>query len=369
MEAYEMTEYLNETYNGSPTNMLQDAAYYCYTIKDLETGKYYSGSRGVEGKKEHDLFTGYFTSSTAVDFREKLKQYPEKFSFSIEYFPSRQVAFIAEKTFHEKHTVGKNPMFINSASAGGTNCGAGTVLCRDDSGKTYRVTVEEFATGKHCHVSKGMMNIRTDEGIKKISVQDYDPNIHATEFSDYILALDTKTGFTCRISRTVFQKDTRYVGITKGKVIAIDKTTNERVVITKEEFDKNRNKYAGHTVGLIPVIDNVTGEKRMVRKEDYDKTKFSHFNKGKITLYSIRDRKNVKISKEEYNQNRGNYANMTTKVFYVVDGNFFKSKQELDDYYRKTRNKTILKVSQYEMAIKYPDITTITREEHANGKN
>jgi hypothetical protein len=364
-----MTEYLYETYNGSSENMLEDAAYYCYTIKDLDTGKYYSGSRGVEGRKEHDLLTGYFTSSTTVDFKEKLKQYPEKFSFSIEYFLTRQLAFMAEKALHEKHTVGKNPMFINSMSAGGSNCGAGTVLCRDNTGKTYRVTVEEFATGKHCHVSKGMMNIRTEEGVKKISVQDYDPRIHTTEFSDYILALDTKTGITCRIPRDAFEGDARYVGITKGKVVAINTITNERVVITKEEFDKNRSKYAGHTRGLISVIDNVTGEKKMILKKEYDKTKFSHFNKGKITLYSIRDRKNVKISKEEYMQDKDNYANMSTKVFYVVSGIFFKSKKELDVYYRKTRKKTILKVSQYEMAINYPEIITITKEEHENGKN
>jgi len=364
-----MTEYLNETYNGSSENMLEDTAYYCYTIKDLDTGKYYSGSRGVEGRKEHDLFIGYFTSSTTVDFKEKLKLNPEKFSFIIEYFHSRQAAFIAEKAYHKKHSVGKNPEFINAMSAGGSNCGAGTVLCKDDTGKTYRVTVEEFATGKHCHVSKGMMNIRTAEGVKKILVGDYDPQLHTTEFSDYVLALDTKTGITCRIPKDIFTNDERYVGITKGKVIAVDTNNNERMVITKEEFDKNRDRYAGHTSGLVPVIDTLTGEKKIIRKEDYDKSKFSHFNTGKLALYSIRDRKNVKISKEEYERDADNYANLATKVFYIVDGIFFKSKKELDVYYKNTRKKTILKVSQYEMTNKFSDITTITREEHENGKN
>lgn len=53
---------------------------------------------------------------------------------------------------------------------------------------------------------------------------------------------------------------------------------------------------------------------------------------------------------------------MPTKVFYKVDGNFFKSKELLDIYYRKTRGKTVLKVSQHDMAKKFSDIETITKK-------
>lgn len=364
-----MLNYLNETYNGSLTNMLTNSAYYCYTLRDTETGKFYSGSRGVEGSNKHDLLIKYFTSSTVIDFKEKLKKFPELFEYVVEFFKTRRDAFAAEKAFHQRQQVGKNPRFINSSTAGGSNCGAGSVLCKDDIGNTYRITVEEFATGNHKHISKGMMNIRTETGIKKIYTSNFDPSIHSTEFKDYVLAVDTVTGKTCRIPRCMFESDSRYVGITKGMVVAHDTVTNLRVTITKEEFKNSDGRYVGNTFGLVPVIDQVTGERKLVEKEKYDKELYKHHNTGNMVVYSFSKRKIVTISKEEYQTNPGDYANLTTKVFYKVDGKFFKSKDLLDQYYRETRGKTVLKVSQFEMSTKFNDIETITREEHKNGKN
>ena len=364
-----MLDYLNESYNGSLTNMLTNSAYYCYTIKDTETGKFYSGSRGVEGSNEHDLLVKYFTSSTIVDFKNKLKKFPGLFKYRIEYFKSRSDAFAAEKVFHQKHQVGKNPQFLNCITAVGSNCGSGSVLCRDNEGNIYRVTVEEFSTGKHRHVSKGMMNIRTESGIKKIFTTDFNPDIHSTEFKDYVLALDTTTNQTCRIPKSKFISSTRYVGITKGLVVAYDTVTKTKVSVTKEEFNNSNGRYVGNTFGLVPVIDKTTGEQKLIEKEHYDKNLYKHHNTGRAVVYSLSKRRIVTISKEEYQKNSDDYANLTTKVFYKVDGRFFKSKDLLNRYYKETRGKTVLKVDQFNMSIKFSDIETITREEHENGKN
>lgn len=369
MGVCEMLNYLEESYNGSITNMLLNSAYYCYTLRDTETGKFYSGSRGVEGSNKHDLLIKYFTSSSVLDFKEKLKKFPKLFEYNVEYFKTRSDAFAAEKSFHQRYQVGKNPIFINSLTAGGTNCGAGSVLCKDSVGNIYCVTVEEFATGRHVHVSKGMMNIRTNDGIKKIYVEDFDHNIHRSEFKDYVLALDTVTEKTCRIAKDVFESDDRYVGITKGSVVAIDTVTKTRVTVTTEEFERSNGRYVGNTFGLVPVTDKVTGEKKLIKKENYDRGLYKHHNTGNVTAYSLIERKTVLINKEEYQINSDNYANQTTKMFYKVDGKFFKSKELLDQYYRVTRGKTVLKVSQFAMSNKFSDIETITREEHKNGKN
>jgi hypothetical protein len=364
-----MLNYLEESYNGSLTNMISNSAYYCYTLKDTETEKFYSGSRGVEGSNKHDLLLKYFTSSTVVDFKEKLKKFPNLFEYRVEYFKTRAEAFVAEKAFHQKHQVGKNPSFFNSLTAGGSNCGAGSVLCKDSEGNTYRVTVEEFSTGKHQHVSKGMMNIRTETGIKKIYTADFDSTTQVTEFKDYVLALDTVTEKTCRIPKSVFDSDNRYVGITKGLVVAYDTVTNSRVSITQKEFNNSNGRYIGNTFGLVPVIDKNNGEKKLVDRKNYDKSLYKHHNTGNVVVYSLSERKNVTISKNEYQLNPNLYANLTTKVFYKVDGKFFKSKDSLDQYYRKTRGKTVLKVSQFEISAKFSDIETITKEDHENGKN
>lgn len=364
-----MKEYLHETYNGSLTNMLENSVYYCYTIKDKETGKYYSGSRGVEGVAKHDLLTKYFTSSSVIDFKEKLKRQPELFEVRVEYFESRVDAFMAEKMFHQTHQVGKNKAFINSATAGGSNCGAGTVLCKDENGNIYRVSVEEFSKGNHRHVSKGMMNIRTESGIKKIHVGDFDPLVDRSEFKDYVLALNTHTGITCRIPKSVFYSDEKYVGITKSKVIALDTVTNERVLVSVEDFNRSNGRYIGHTRGLLSVIDLFTGEKVMIERSEYDKERYIHYNTGNVVVYSLSERRVVKVSKEEYRKNSSNYANQTTMVFYEVDGHFFKSKKLLDEYYRKTRGKTVLGVKQFSISEKFKDVRVITKEEHKNGKN
>lgn len=369
MEVCEMLNYLLESYNGLQTNMLLNSAYYCYTLKDTETGKFYSGSRGVEGSSNHDLLVKYFTSSTVIDFKEKLKRFPDLFEYRVEYFKTRNDAFAAEKVFHQKHQVGKNPNFLNSLTAGGSNCGAGSVLCKDNEGNIYRVSVKEFSTGKHIHVSKGMMNIRTETGIKKIYTAKFDPSIHSSEFKDYVLALDTITGKTCRIPKSVFESNNQYVGITKGLVVAYDTITKTRISITKNEFDNSNGRYVGNTFGLVSVIDRVTGEHKLVEKENYDKDLYEHHNTGNVVVYSLSKRKNVTINKEEYQTNSNDYANLSTKIFYKVDGKFFKSKALLDIYYRETRGKIVLKISQYDIATKFNDIEVITREEHENGKN
>lgn len=363
---YEMLEYLNETYGGSKVNMLDNSAYYCYTIKDKNTNKYYSGSRGVEGRDTHDLLINYFTSSVVRDFKNNLKLFPEQYEFIIEYFNSRIEAFDAERKFHNKHNVGKNKMFINASNAGGTNCGAGTVLCRDKDGSIYRITVEEYATGNHVHVSTGFLNIRTEDGLKKISISDFDDEIHTTQFKDYVLAYDNTTKKNVKIPKEQFLSDDRYVGITSGKIVAKDKLTNKTVVLTEEEFKLNPEKYVGNTYGLVPVIEISTGEKKIIHKHEFDRQIYRHSNSGLLTVYSLEQKRNVKVSKEEYHTNIHRYANLSTKVFYRVDNIFFKSKDLLDEYYRKTRGKTVLKVSQYAMSEKFKDIEIISKEQYSN---
>lgn len=361
-----MTNYLKETYGGSKINMLSNSAYFCYTIKDVETEKYYSGSRGVEGSNEHDLLVNYCTSSSVTDFRKKIKEYPEKFEFIIEYFPTRADAFNAEREYHKKHNVGKSKYFLNSISSGGTNCGAGSVLCRGENGKTYRVSVDEYSTGKHVHVSKNMMNIRTPDGIKKIPVNKFDPTKHTTEFKNYVLALDTVTGKSCRIPNEKFIGNNRYIGITSGLVVAYDTQLDTRVSIPVEEFRNSKGRYVGNTHGMVPVIDKTTGETVIINKEEYDKEKYKHHNTDSLVVYSLGEKKNVRITRDEYNKNKEKYTNTNTKVFYIVDDIFFKSKKDLDVYYRQTRGKTVLKVSQSSMHIKFNDIKTITKEEYEN---
>jgi hypothetical protein len=364
-----MVDYLKETYNGYDKNPLEHSSFYCYTIKDIETGNYYSGSRGVVGQNTHDLLKNYFTSSSVVDFKEKLKKYPELFETRIEYFESRELAFESEALFHNKHQVGKNPMFINSSNCGGSNCGAGTVLCKFNNGKTYRVTLDEYKTGNHTHISKGLMNIRINDKIEKIKVDDFNPNLHKTEFQDYVLALNTDTNKTCRIPSNVFNSDSKYVGITKGKVVAFDIKNNCTLCVSVEDFNLFPDRYVGITYGKFTVINKETGKTEIIDRAKYDKSLYLHHNSGTSVVYCISSRKVIRIKTDDYHKNIDKYANLATKVFYIVDGEFFLSKKTLNRYYKKTRGKDILRVKQSNMSEQFTDIKTITRFDHENGKN
>lgn len=369
MREYEMTNFLNETYNGQKTNMLENSAYYCYTVFDNEYKKYYSGSRGIEGTDQHDLLSGYYTSSTIVDFVQRMIDCPEMFEIYIEYFSTRVAAFEAERIFHQKFNVGKNPLFYNVINSGGSNCGAGSTLCRADDGKIYRVSVEEYSTGYHKHISSGMMNIRLENGdVKKIKVNEYDPLVHTSEFKDYVMCVDKVAGITRRIPKEEFYSNDQYVGITTGKVSAKHKKTGQISIIDASEFYKDGSEYVGVTNGKFKAIDRETGEKRMISKEQYDLSIYKHPNENRIGVYSLEERKNLQVSSEEYHANIENYANLATKCFYIVDGLFFKSKDLLDAYYRKTRNgKTVIRTKQREMSTKFLDIKVITKEQHKNG--
>ncbi len=363
-------EYLNESYGGSLMNKLENDCFFCYTIKDLSIGKYYSGSRGVRGSNEHDLMKKYFTSSSVIDFKERLKNFPDKFKIRVEYFSTRAEAFLAETEFHKKHIVGKNEMFINSANAGGSNCGAGSVLCRDESGRLYRVSVEEYSSGRHKHMTAGTVTIRTDDGLKKIKLEEYDPEKHISQFKNHVVAINTETGKRCRIPKEQFISDKKYVGLTKGIACMFDTLHKKYVRLTSDELaNAEPGRYVGNTTGKVVAIEKDTGNHVLIDKTAYNREKYSHPNGDKVVVYSILERKTIRVSKQEYHDNQEKYANLTSKFFYEIDGIFFKSKKQAASYYRETRHKNILGTQQEHFFKKFTDIKVITKEEHQNEKH
>ena len=180
-------DYLQEGYGGEPQNPLTDKCFFCYTIHDTEFNKYYSGVKTRENSGEHGLLETYFTSSTVVDFKSRLKDTPEVFGVRIEYFTNRSDAFDAEKRFHAAHDVGKNKAFYNACAAGGSNCGAGSVLCIKDDGSTYRVSTEKYRKGEDRSVS---------------ARQTYCPAFHKYSPDSVYFLASSIGGFSTNLSKT-----------------------------------------------------------------------------------------------------------------------------------------------------------------------
>jgi hypothetical protein len=361
--------YLSKSYGGSLSNMVINAAYYCYTIYDCKHNMYYSGSRGVEGRSTHDLGDGYFTSSSVQDFVTRFKNEPHHFKFVVEYFQTRRDALLAEIAYHLDLNVAKHSQFYNAANADMTYCGAGSLLCKDSTGKIYRVSVQEYATGAHKHVCNGRMiaRLKSDGSTHSILKTDFDPKIYTTQFADHVSCYDNVLHKKRRIPSNVFYSDpNRFVGITKGLTTWVDKQTNQTVFLTTEEYDKDPDRYEGFTKDKVVIKQD--GKTVYYTKEEFKASGIKHPNKGGVGVYDVEDRCCKRISKIEYESNKQRYANTCATHFLIIDGIFFKSRESAEAYYKTSRGKyfprLLLKdLHQFDKAIK-----VISREDHMKGK-
>jgi len=205
---YKLEEF---TYNGTVNNENLNSAYFCYMIYDRKYNMFYSGSHGVEGRTTHDLFTGYYTSSSVTDFQKRMKDSSEEFKYIIEYFKTRKLAFEAEAQLHKLYNVAKSKYFYNSQNCGETqNCGAGSTSCRDSTGQIYRVSSAEYKTGNHVHACAGKMVVRLKyDNNKTISIDksEFDPTFHLTQFENYVLCRDLLNNKQVRIPREQFYNE------------------------------------------------------------------------------------------------------------------------------------------------------------------
>lgn len=368
---YKLEEF---TYNGTIENELSESAYYCYMIYDKKYNMFYSGSHGVEGRATYDLLDKYFTSSAVTDFRERLKKSSEEFTYTIEYFRTRKLAFEAEANLHQTYNVAKSKYFYNSQNCGAEqNCGAGSTLCRDEHGKIYRVSSKEYKQGNHKHACAGKMVVRLiydNNRTVSIDKSEFDPKYHLTQFENYVLCKEITTNKQVRIPKEQFDlgKDTKYVGITAGKVSAFDLVENKKCSITQEVFSSNPSRYVGITKGQFPVIDILSGKTVVIKKEVYNKLIHRHYNVGTTTQFSLIAKKNVKITTDEYTKNKGRYANTCTKYFFIVNGTILKNKLDLEMYVQTHYNiKIDKKIKSNELSKAHSFITVISKEQYING--
>ena len=360
-------DYLECTYGGSTFNELTAGCFFCYTIFDIEKDMYYSGSRGTAKSTEHDLLKNYFTSSKTKDFKFRLRNNRTNFKFRIEYFKSREEAFLAEEAFHRKYDVQKNPSFYNAVNAsakwGEKAAATGTVLCLDQNGKSYRVSIDEYKSGRHKHISSERMNVRSKDGsMKKIYVKDFNPEIHTTQFAGHVSCIDKETGLKRRIPKDEFISSSRFVGLTSGKAVLKNLITGKNETIPVHKIDKN--VHVGATSGKTCVRNKETGVKITINSADYDREKYKHLNKGKVAVFSLSLKKNIQINVDEFNLNRADYANTGTKVFFKFDGAFLKSRKELENYYYKKVNKHLPRIKAHLLSTFDPNIEVISKDEY-----
>ena len=321
--------YLNESYGGMQTNPHNECGFVCYTIYDIKNEKYYSGVKSYKGK-EHPVGKTYFTSSTVKDFKENFKAHPENFTWVVEYFYDLKSACEAEKTFHNKHNVGKNKLFYNAIAAGGsTTFGVGSVLCKSENNKTYRVSSEEYKSGNHKHVCNNRMlvYINGSDKLTSISKDDFDENIMKTQFSDHVLCYDNIMKKNRKIPRNTFLEDPeRYTGVTKGKITVFCKNTNEKITIDSNDYDKNLY-YSNSQSKTFKVIDLETNNIISIPVEIFhqNKHKYKHYNASYINRIDLTTMKRRKIHIDEYNETPNIFADLRAKFYLIYEGKIYRS--------------------------------------------
>jgi hypothetical protein len=321
-------DYLSESYGGSSTPLYPDKGFCCYIVYDKKRNKYYSGMKSYMGR-EHPVGKTYFTSSTVTDFKTRFSKNPDQFLISVEYFPTLIDMVEAEKLFHKKFNVGKNLAFYNAISSGGSNCGASSVLCRDTTGKTYRVSSEEYKTGKHTHVCKNRMLVYIDgqSQLTSISKDEFDSTRMKTQFDGHVLCFDKKLNKNVRIKKEIFEKDTlRYQGITKGQRTAKRIRDGKKVTFHNDSYDKSE-VYFDCIAKTIKVYDLQDKTYKSISRDEYQKKdgRYQHANSHFLNRIDLIQMQKRRVPRVEYDNMPNIFADLNAEFYYVYDGQIFGS--------------------------------------------
>jgi len=153
-----------------------------------------------------------------------------------------------------------------------------SVTCINDAEEKYIVSLDEYHANTHysihSHLLKGklcVLDTTTNQSIQ-ITKEEYNKDRNR-----YLTATKgkvlakDKAGNNVLVSKKEFSSG-EYVGQTKGLRLVMDQTTNTYIQVSKEEFDNNRARYVGPNKGKVNVINKLTGERKQIPKDQFDKT-------------------------------------------------------------------------------------------------
>lgn len=256
--------------------------FYCYVYKitNLKEGLFYYGSH-----KTIKLNDGY--SSSSVNVRKDINRLgPENFKKEVvKFFNTSEEMFRYEEKMIRK--VLGHPNCYNrgvTPECKIKNC----VLVKDSEENFYYVKVDDPRIGKTLFYS----------GIGKVSVMDKDGNTFQTSIDDprYLsgelvapnkgqVTVKTEDGWI-NISKEEYQKNKdKYITPTKNKIpVKYKGRENEKgFSISIEEYKKNPDLYVSATKGWLVVRNKKDGSVKVIKKEDMT-DEFEPFSKGKTVV-------------------------------------------------------------------------------------
>ena len=224
-------------------------------LNNTDERKYYVGKHSgslddFENKK-------YFTSSKIVC--PLLKNPETKFKVKIvKTFKTSKEALNFESKYHNRVNVNINLKFFNLQNQ--------TLVHKSTWGdRTNLVTVLNKENGLKLNVSSKEFKKNKD---KYISLS-----------SNKVICIDVKTGKKLQVTREEFISNPDFIGIAKGLINVIDIRTGVRTRKTRKEIEENGfYEVFGGLKGKVSAFNIETGEKLILTKEEFDKNR--HIYKG-----------------------------------------------------------------------------------------
>lgn len=223
-------------------------------LNNTDERKYYVGKHSgsisdFENKK-------YFTSSKVVS--QLLKNPETRYKVKIvKTFQTAKDALCFEGKYHSRVDVKTNLKFFNLQnqvtvfrSAGGDRTNLTTVLNKEN-GARLSVSTEEYKKNRE----------------KYTSIQ-----------ANKVTCIDVKTGKKLQVTREEFISNSDLVGVAKGLINVIDTRTGERTRKTRKEIEGNDFYEMISPKGKVVVYNTETGENLLITKEEFNKNR--HIYKG-----------------------------------------------------------------------------------------
>lgn len=200
---------------------------------------------------------------------------------------------------------------------------SGTVqVYMKSTGEKSRVSVDEYHANKHLYnaVSTGKLSVRNKITGKtsSINIEEFEPQIYDKVFGGVVV---NKDGVKQYVTKEEFAIK-KMKGVHQNKVTVLNKETNVRHHITKEEYRKNKHKYMASTTGLVRVVDRLSGKSFCLDRDlaMSNREKYIIGTEGWRTVYDVNLNKFMNIPKENFDSKEHKLASDKRILCYNSDG-------------------------------------------------
>jgi hypothetical protein len=260
--------------------------HYAYRITFNPDKKHYMGIRTSFRPPLKDIGIHYFTSSTQSHFKNLFQKAPFLFKIKIlKVCKTRKECLEFEVRYHKRLNVKSNPDFLNKSNQTTTFFDvSGTVVV---SRKKYPLKWERIPTEEY-HQNKNQFFIPS-HFLRKDRNGHYGKK-HTKETKEKLSLMNsnqvvakTEDGSIVRIPKEEFLKRKDLHGVAKNTITAFDTIQGKYVRISKEDFYQNKARYYGVTKGK-------PAEKFKEKVYAFDKYEKKWCYVDKNIFYTYRDR-------------------------------------------------------------------------------